>query len=260
MTRVLITGASSGIGRDLASEFARDGHDVVLVARSEDKLQTAAEKLRLEYKVQADVLVHDLSKLEQVGSLVMQLSEKGLEIDTLVNNAGFGALGDFADLDVDRQTDMMMVNVVALTRLTRLLLPSMIERDRGGILNVGSIAGYQAGPRMAVYYASKAYVLSFTESLREELKDTNLHITLLAPGPTRTGFGEDSGMGDLEMFERGAMSSKEVAAEGFRGYKANKDVVIPGLSNQLMATAAHILPRWATRKVVGKLQRTHGEE
>lgn len=130
----------------------------------------------------------------------------------------------------------------------------MLERNRGGVLNVGSIAGYQAGPHMTVYYATKAYVMSFTEGLREELKDTKLHVTLLAPGATETGFGEDSGMGSLDMFSSQAMSAKAVAEVGYEGYRSNEDVVIPGWRNRLMVTSASFLPRFLTRKLVGKMQ------
>ena len=182
------------------------------------------------------------------------MRDRGIEIDTVVNNAGFGALGKFAELSVDRQTDMLMVNVVALTRLTRKLLPAMLQRRNGGILNVGSIAAYQAGPNMAVYYASKAYVISFTEALREELAGTGLHVTCLEPGATETGFGEDSGMGKLDMFSSRAMSAAAVAKAGYDGYRKNEDVVIPGWKNRLIVTSVGFLPRFATPKIVGKMQ------
>lgn len=250
----LITGASSGIGLELAELFAADGNNVVLVARSEDKLNALAERLRQTHSIQATVIACDLSKPTAVDELCQQLSQRSLSVDTVVNNAGFGALGKFAELTVDRQTDMVMVNVVALTRLTRQLLPSMIKRGRGGILNVGSTAAYQAGPNMSVYYATKAYVLSFTEGLREELSGSGIHVTVLAPGPTETGFGEDSGMGKFDFFKSTAMSSEAVAKAGYEGYRGNKDVVIPGWRNRLMVTSVGFLPRFATRKIVSKLQ------
>lgn len=254
MATTLITGSSSGIGLELAKEFAAGGDDVVLVARSEDQLRELAETVRTKHGVNATVIPADLSKPDAVDELCRKLDEQSLEIDTLVNNAGFGALGKFADLAVDRQTDMLMVNVVALTRLTRMLLPKMIARGRGGVLNVGSIAAYQAGPNMSVYYASKAYVLSFTEGLREELSDTSLHVTCLQPGPTESSFGDDSGMGQLDMFSSSTMPSTEVAKAGYKGYRDNEDVVIPGWKNRLMVTSVGLLPRFATRKMVGKMQ------
>ena len=251
----LITGASSGIGLELAERFASGGDNVVLVARSEDKLNELADRLRSSHSIEATVIPSDLSKPDAVDGLCDQLAQRSLLIDTLVNNAGFGALGKFAELSADRQTDMVMVNVVALTRLTRQLLPSMIERRRGGILNVGSTAAYQAGPNMSVYYATKAYVLSFTEGLREELAGTGVHATVLAPGPTETGFGEDSGMGKFDFFQSASMSAEAVAKAGYDGYRNNADVVIPGWRNRLMVTGVGFLPRFATRKLVGKMQK-----
>ncbi|QDT02037.1 Sulfoacetaldehyde reductase [Rubripirellula lacrimiformis] len=255
MTTTLITGASSGIGKELAKLFARDGDDLVLVARSKGKLDELADQLSSAYQISATAIESDLSKHDAVDRLCGQLAERSLSVDTLVNNAGFGQLGAFAELDADRQTNMVMVNVTALTRLTRQLLPPMIHRGRGGILNVGSIAGYQAGPHMAVYYATKAYVLSFTEALREELSESGLHVTLLAPGPTKTGFGDDSEMGKLEMFASQAMSAEDVAKAGFDGYRKNEDIVVPGWRNRLMATSTSFVPRFLTRKIVGKLQK-----
>lgn len=250
----LVTGASSGIGLELAKLFATDGDNLVLVARSEDKLNDLAQQLRADHAVQVTVIAADLSAPSAVDELDAELSQRSIQIDTLVNNAGFGALGRFADLPVDRQTDMLMVNVVALTRLTRQLLPGMIQRGRGGVLNVGSIAAYQAGPNMSVYYATKAYVLSFTEGLREELQGTGVSATVLAPGPTKTGFGEDSGMGKYEFFQSAVMSAKAVAKIGHQGYRNNEDVVIPGWRNRLMVAGVGFLPRFATRKLVAKLQ------
>ena len=254
MATTLITGASSGIGKELAIQFAAGGDDVVLVARSEARLNDLADQIREDQGVGATVICSDLATTDGVDQISQQLREHAIDIDTLVNNAGMGALGKFAELSIDRQTDMLMLNVVALTRLTRALLPGMIQRGRGGVLNVGSIAAYQAGPNMSVYYASKAYVLSFTEGLREELADTGLHVTCLEPGPTESSFGEDSGMGKLDMFSTSTMSAQTVAKAGYEGYRDNQDVVIPGWKNRLMVTSTGFLPRFATRKLVGKLQ------
>ena len=255
MSTTLITGASSGIGMELAKLFATGGDNVVLVARRQDELERLAEQLRSRHAVEATVVPADLSNPGSTDELVSTLSEQGLVIDTLVNNAGFGALGQFAELSADRQTDMVMVNIVALTRLTRLLLPGMIERGRGGVLNVGSIAAYQAGPNMSVYYATKAYVLSLTEGLREELAGTGVNVSLLAPGPTDTGFGDDSGMGKFDFFSAAAMSAEAVARAGYDGYRRRDDIIIPGWRNRLMVTGVGFLPRYATRKLVGKIQK-----
>lgn len=254
MTTTLITGASSGIGYELSKLFAAAGDDIVLVARSENKLREVADELQSSYGITATVIPADLATADAVDRLCDDLEKRQISIDTLVNNAGFGALGKFAELSIDRQTDMVNVNVVAPTRLTRRLVSGMIQRNRGGILNVGSIAGYQAGPNMSVYYATKAYILSFTEGLREELSGTGLHITCLAPGATETGFGKDSGMDKLEMFSSQAMTAEAVAQAGYAGYRNNEDVVIPGWKNRLMVTGTAFLPRFATRKMVGKMQ------
>ncbi len=254
MPTTLITGASSGIGHELAKQFAAGGDNVVLTARSKDKLDQIAQDLQKSYNVNATVVPSDLSKLHQVDWLCDRLNDRGIAIDTVVNNAGFGALGKFAELSVDRQTDMLMVNVIALTRLTCNLLPAMLQRRTGGILNVGSIAANQAGPNMAVYYASKAYVLSFTEGLREELAGSGLHVTCLEPGATETGFGDDSGMGKLNMFKSRTMTAAAVAKAGYEGYRKNADVIIPGWKNRLLVTSIGFLPRFATRKMVGKMQ------
>ncbi|WP_182865452.1 SDR family NAD(P)-dependent oxidoreductase [Rhodopirellula sp. JC639] len=254
MPTTLITGASSGIGLEFARLFAADGENVVLVARSEDKLEQLSRQLRFTHAIEATAIATDLSRPTAVDELCSELSRRSLRVDTLVNNAGFGALGKFVDLEAERQRDMLMVNVMALTGLTRQLLPGMIERGSGGILNVGSTAAYQAGPNMSVYYATKAYVLSFTEGLREELAGTGVSATLLAPGPTETGFGEDSGMGKFDFFQKAAMSAKSVAEAGYEGYRKNEDVVIPGWRNRLMVTGVGFLPRVATRKMVAKIQ------
>jgi uncharacterized protein len=250
----LITGASSGIGKELAIQFAKGGVEVALVARSEHKLHELAELIRKDHSVAATVIPCDLASTGGVDQLCDQLRERNIHVDTLVNNAGFGALGKFAELSIDRQTDMLMVNVVALTRLTRALLPAMLKRGRGGVLNVGSIAAYQAGPYMSVYYASKAYVLSFTEGLREELANTGLHVTCLEPGATESNFGDDSGMGKLDMFSSSAMTSQAVAMAGYQGYCNNQDIVIPGWKNRLIVTTTSFLPRFAMRKIVSKMQ------
>ncbi|SMP59641.1 hypothetical protein SAMN06265222_106254 [Neorhodopirellula lusitana] len=254
MPTTLITGASSGIGLELTKLFAASGDNVVLVARSEDKLNDLAANVRSQHDITATVIPADLSTPDAVDHLSDQLRDRSLEIDTLVNNAGFGMLGKFSEMSADRQTNMLMVNVVALTRLTRKLLPGMLKRKTGGVLNVGSIAAYQAGPNMAVYYASKAYVLSFTEALREEVAGSGLHITCLEPGATETGFGEDSGMGSLDMFASQTMTAEVVAKAGYQGYRSNEDIVIPGWKNRLMVTGTSFLPRFATRKMVGKMQ------
>ena len=250
----LITGASSGIGRQLAHLFGRDGSDLILTARSQDKLHALAEVLQSEYGVEAQVLPLDLSHPDAAQAAFDRLQADGLEVDVLVNNAGFGARGAFAELDLDRQLDMIRLNVTALTHLTRLFLPGMLKRHRGGILNVASTAAFQPGPKMSVYYATKAYVLSLTEGLAEELSETGVAVSCLAPGPTQTRFSSRAGMQDTMLFKQGTMKAERVAQAGYRGFRAGKTLIVPGLQNKFAAFAIRFLPRAVVRKLVKHLQ------
>jgi uncharacterized protein len=250
----LITGASSGIGLELARLFAADRSRLVLVARSEDKLQSLAQQLRRDHNVEVSVLAKDLAKPGVSQEIFDQLMGRRIVVDVVVNNAGFGASGPLAKLLVERQMDMVQVNVVALTHLTRLFLPGMIERRRGGILNVGSTAGFQPGPNMAVYYATKAYVLSFTEALAEEVAGSGVNATCLAPGPTDTGFAAIAHMADTLVFRLGTADAKAVAQAGYRGFRRGKVIVVPGWTNKLGAFSVRLAPRAMVRKFVKRLQ------
>lgn len=252
--RALITGASSGIGWELAKLFAADGSDLVLVARREERLKALADELKDEFGVDVFVLPKDLSDPEAPGEIYEHLKREGIDIDVLVNNAGFGARGPFASLDTDKQVDMVQVNVVALTHLTRLFLPGIIERGRGGVLNVGSLAGFQPGPNLAVYYATKAYVLSFTEALSEEVKNPNIKITCLAPGPVRTEFGEKSELDDSLLFKMSLMDVGPVVREGYEGFRHGKVIVLPGIKQKLIPVLLRFTPRFLVRKIVKSLQ------
>jgi len=246
----LITGASSGIGADLARCFARSGTDVVLLARREGVLNDLAAEFRDTFGVAAHVLPADLSGPGAARAVVDDLHGRDLRVDVLVNNAGFGDLGRFVEMDDERQVDMIGVNVTSLTHLTRLLLPGMLERRRGGVLNVGSTAGFQPGPNMAVYYATKAYVLSFSEALVHELRETGVTVTCLAPGPTKTEFAERAGMDNAFLFESGAaMSSVAVANVGYEAFRSGESLAVPGLPNKLGAFATRLLPRSLASKV-----------
>lgn len=251
---VLITGASSGIGRELAGLFARDRSDLVLVARREDRLIELAEMLRSEFGVDVFILPMDLSKRTAPKQVFSRLRKEKIEIDVLVNNAGFGSRGSVVELDTDLQVDMIQVNVGALTHLTRLFLPGMLQRGRGGILNVGSLAGFQPGPNLAVYYATKAYVLSFTEALSEEITDPNIKITCLAPGPVRTEFGSKSKLDDSLLFKLSLMDAEPVAKAGYEGFRKGKVIVIPGIKQKLTPFLVRLLPRSIVRKIVKSLQ------
>lgn len=250
----LITGASSGIGWELAELFARDKSNLVLVARRVDRLEELATRLRQQYGITVEVFAQDLSIPGAPDRVLDFTRGKGLEIDVLVNNAGFGTHGYFDEIPVERQVAMLQVNIVALTHLSRLYVPGMIARRRGHILNIGSTASFQPGPNLSTYYASKAYVLSFTHGLAEELSGTGVTATCLCPGPTETGFGEDSGMKNTLIFRMNLMGVKAVAATGYRAMRAGRGQVVPGLMNKVGAYFGSITPRWIVRKVTRRLQ------
>jgi short-subunit dehydrogenase len=245
MPTALITGASSGIGLELASLAAQDGHDLVLVARQRERLESVGRGLEEEYGVRVSVLAKDLADPSAPAELWRGLAERGIGIDALVNNAGFGVYGFFAQTSVDRELEMIQVNVAALTHLTKLILPGMLARRRGRILNVASTAAFQPGPIMAVYYATKAYVLSFSEALASECARSGVTVTALCPGPTRTEFEGRAGSPEEIMARKKGfvMGAPEVAREGWRGMKAGKRVVIPGLRNRLLVLSERAIPR-----------------
>lgn len=251
---VLITGASSGIGLELARLFAADGSDLILVARREAELQALADDMSASHGISARVMTEDLSDPAAPQRIADRLAADGVAVDVLVNNAGFGLRGPAAELDLQRQLDMLQVNVTALTHLTRLLLPQMIARRQGGVLNVASTAAFQPGPRMAVYYATKAYVLLFTEALAEELGGTGVTVSCLAPGPTATEFADRADMQDTLLFKAGAQGADAVARAGYDGFRRGKVIVVPGLKNRLIALSVRFSPRPLVRKLVKVLQ------
>jgi short-subunit dehydrogenase len=247
----LITGASSGIGADLARLFARDGYDLVLVARREEKLRELAKELG----VTSTVIAVDLSKADAAQQLANALVEKSINIDVLVNNAGLGLAGPFIANDFAKDLEMIQVNIVALTQLTKLLLPGMVSRRQGRILNLASTASFQPGPLMAVYYATKAYVLSFSEAIADELRDTGVTVTALCPGPTATGFGSVAGMEQTRLFTlMKPMSSADVAKIGYEAMKRGRRVVVTGVMNRLLVQSIRISPRRMVTTIVRKLQ------
>lgn len=250
----LVTGASGGIGEELVRLFAADGHDLVLVARSEEKLKRLAEELGTKRNVRVRVIPSDLSRPEAPREIFDELEREGVRVDALVNNAGIGSWGLFAETDLTQELELLQINVVALTHLTKLFLPAMIARGRGYICNVASTAAFQPGPLMAVYYASKAYVLSLSEALANECEGTGVRISALCPGPTETGFVAAAGMSESKLFDRGAMTAREVALAGYRGLLAGKTIVIPGMRNALVARTVGFMPRKLVTKVVRGIQ------
>lgn len=251
--RALITGASSGIGRELALEFAANGFDLVLVARSRDKLEQLAAELRTAHSIQADVLCADLSKEDQVRHVHEETTRQGWTIDVLVNNAGFGVLDRFQNVPVDQTLQMIAVNIAALTHLTRLYLPDMLAKSKGRILNIASTAAFQPGPNVAEYFATKAYVLSLSEALWMELRGTGVTVTTLAPGPTRTAFGAQAHIAHTPLFRFTSMDAQGVARAGFRATMAGWRLLVPGWTNKLTTFSAKVWPRqwvvWATGKL-----------
>jgi uncharacterized protein len=251
----LVTGASSGIGLDLARILAGHGHDLVLVARSEGKLLELAVELEKRNDITAHVISTDLAQPNAASALAGELKSRGIEVDILVNNAGFGLAGPFVETDLRRELEMIQVNIVALTELTKHLLAPMVERKRGRILNVASTASFQPGPLMAVYYATKAYVLSFSEAIGDELRNSGVTVTALCPGPTETGFAVAADVTETRLFTMmRPMSSQKVARAGYEGMMAGRRIVIPGAKNKMLVQSLRISPRRAVTMLVRKFQ------
>lgn len=248
MKTALVTGASSGIGYELSKLFGRDGYKVILVARREEELKKLAEKLP-----NSQVIAMDISKPGAPRELLKKL--EGTEIDVLVNNAGYGLLGEFSKTDLSSEIQMIHLNILSLTELTKLVLPQMLARRSGKILNVASTAAFQPGPLMAVYYATKAYVLSFSEAIAEELRDTGVTVTTLCPGPTRTEFADVAKMGKSKLFKSAAvMDAAPVAEAGYEGLMAGKRIVVPGIANRMMIQSLRVSPRSLVTKIVRRVQ------
>jgi len=245
----LVTGASAGLGVEFARQLSERGRRLVLAARRKERLEGLAAELG-----KARAVAIDLSKKDAAAKLMADLEANGEEIDLLVNNAGFGLIGRFAKADAKRVRQMIDLNVGTLTDLCRAVAPRMIDRKSGGIINVASTAAFQPGPNMAVYFATKAFVLSLTEALHEELKPHGVHVTCLCPGPTRTEFGDVAGFGGNGMFDRVAMESPEVVAAGLEGFDKNKAVVVPGLVNKIGASSTRFAPRSVVRKIAGAIK------
>jgi short-subunit dehydrogenase len=251
----LVTGASYGIGLDLAECFAKDGYDLIMTARSADALGKEAQRLSSQYKVTVTPIALDLGKPGGGTELAKQIADKGLKVDVLVNNAGYGTAGALDGSKAGEQLGMVDLNVRALLELTQIYWSDMLKAKRGGVLNVASTAAFQPGPLMAVYYASKAFVLSFSEALWKEAEGTGVHVSCLCPGPTTSRFRERAGTGKTRLSRVGsAMSSMAVAKLAYRGFKANKRVVVTGFRNKLLAGFAPFLPRRRLLALVYNLQ------
>ena len=254
----LITGASSGIGESLARQLAAHGADLILVARTEDRLHALAAELGARYRVQVHVLPADLNLPGAASQLHAAVQARGLNVDILVNNAGLGGYGEFSaqpPAEIDR---MIAVNIGALTGLTRAFLPDMLTRGRGRVLNVASTAAFQPGPMMAVYYATKAYVLSFSEAIAEEVAGSGVSVTALCPGPVRTGFQAVSRLGESDLLSGPArlaiLSADEVARLGVRGMLVGQRVVVAGRLNRVQTLLPRLLPRAVVTRLIARVQ------
>lgn len=246
----LVTGASGGIGLELARLLAKGGHDLILVARNEAKLKEISQYLGGMYHGKVEVIPGDLIDPEMPEALMEEVAARGLTVDVLVNNAGIGDRGQFAQMELGRLLSMIQLNITSLTHLTRLVLPDMVARKRGRILNVASTASFAPGPLMAVYYATKAYVLSFSEALQNELKSSGVTVTALCPGPTRTGFAEAAGISGSNLFSGpNVMDAGPVAQAGYEAMMRGRAVVVPGFMNKVLIQAIRISPRFLIRAI-----------
>jgi hypothetical protein len=244
----LITGASAGLGAEFARQCRKRGDELVLVARRRDRLEALAAELG-----SAHVVAADLARPDAAVRLLAEVARLGLEVDTLINNAGFGASGRFEAASPERLLEMIDLNVRSLTELTRLVLPAMVARRSGGILNVASTAAFQAGPNMAVYYASKAFVLSLTEAIHQEMKGKGVKVTALCPGPTATEFFEVAESAGSTLAKM-ATDPIAVVRAGLRGLDRNRAIVIPGATNKIGAFGTRLMPRAALRRIVARIK------
>jgi uncharacterized protein len=242
MPTVLITGASGGIGYELAKLFAHDHHNLVLVARSEDKLAHVAGELQT-HGVNVKTVVLDLAAPSAPKFLFEQLERDNIAIDILINNAAFGTYGLFAQMPEEEILGQIHLNIAALTELTRLFLPPMLARRSGRVMNVASVAGFQPGPLMAVYYATKAYVVSFSEAVTNEVCNSGVTVTCFCPGATHTGFAQRAGIEESRLFKLGAMNAGKVALDGYRAVMEGRGLAISGMHNSALVQAERFAPR-----------------
>jgi short-subunit dehydrogenase len=255
----LVTGASMGIGLELARLFARHGHSLVLVARSEDKLNELARALSAAGSARVTVCPADLADREAPARIAATLAEQGITIDYLVNNAGFGGTGPFLGAGIGRELEMIQVNVSALVHLTHLFAPRMAERRRGGVLNIASTAAFQPGPNMATYYATKAYVLSFTEALAEELRGRGVRVTAYCPGPVATEFARTAGNAESMLFKMApAAKPEDVASGAYAALERAQVVAVHGFMNWMGVQVLRLSPRAAVRRLVAWVNSTQG--
>ncbi len=251
MKTALVTGASGGIGLELAKIFSREGYRVVAVARNAARLEELRASLA---PAPVETVVKDLAQETAPREIFELLQKKDIHVDVLVNNAGLGAYGLFVHTPIEPQEAQVRLNMMALTQMTHYFLKPMIGRGEGGVLNVASTAAFQPGPLMAVYYATKAYVLSFSEALANEVKKSGVTVTVLCPGPTATDFQENANMGGSKLFKRHVRTASEVAEAGYRGFVKGKTLVVPGWDNKILSESVRLAPRWLPPIIARKIQ------
>ena len=255
MANTLITGASAGLGEGFARAIAAERKDLILTARRLDRLEALAAELRAAHGVAVHLFPADLTDPGAPGKLLADIAAAGLTVDQLVNNAGYGTQGAFAEGGVADQLGMVDLNCRALVALTHGVLPAMIARKSGGVLNIASTAAFQPGPWLAVYYATKAFVLSFSEAIHEEVKPHGVRVAALCPGPTRTEFAERAGMGESALFKTFASDADAVVRDGLKALAGNQAVRISGAANTLMAESIRLTPRFLARRIAGAMQK-----
>lgn len=254
MTFALVTGASAGIGLELSRLFAKNGHDLVLVARSRDRLEALATELKEKHGRTAYVVVADLAKPGVANEIFAAVQSLEIHVDFLVNNAGFGSHGPFLEQDAQREVDMVQVNVASLVHLTRLFLPAMVQRRAGRVLNIASTAAFQAGPLMATYYATKAFVLSFTEAIAHEVEETGVTVTCHCPGPTETEFGGLAGNDKSFIFQKGqVVSAGVVARHAYDAMMNGERLTVHGFFNWLAAFSVRFAPRSVAASIAARM-------
>jgi short-subunit dehydrogenase len=248
----LITGGTEGIGLEVAKLFAIDKHNLIIVARSQDKLEDTKIKLEKEYKIAVEIIQVDLSVDKSCEKVIKIVEEKNFVVDNLINNAGIGSFGFFVGSEDGFEEKLININIIALTTLTKYFLKHMIERGEGGILNVASTAAFISGPKMSMYYSSKAYVLSLTEALHDEVKNLGIRVSCLCPGPVKTLFQEKAGIKKSEKAKKYLMDSSKVAEEAYLGFLKGKVIIIPGYKNKLLVLGNKLIPRALGRRIILK--------
>lgn len=248
----IITGGTEGIGLELAKLFAADKHNLIIVARNQDKLQDIKIKFEKEYEIAVQIIQCDLSVDKACEKIIRTVEEKNFIVDNLINNAGIGSFGFFSELEEGFEEKLININIIALTNLTKYFLKDMIKRQEGGILNVASTAAFTSGPKMSMYYSSKAYVLSLTEAIHDEVKNLGIRVSCLCPGPVKTSFQEKSGIKKSEKAKKYLMDASRVAEEAYLGFIKGKAIIIPGYKNKLLILGNKLIPRSLSRKIILK--------